>query len=174
MSRFIPADPASLSASAIAAAQAARRVGAAGESLEAAYSAVHSGWTGPRARESRNHAELLGSGIASLVTELRRTAVLLQDHATALAELIAQERGIADEVSACGLEIRDGRVAATLGVHGEADAATITTQQAQRSALQDRLDRVRTRYTRRRDDFAADLETSRDALAQTGAQLRLG
>ena len=116
-----------------------------------------------RRRPVARAAELAGA-TASLADELERTARVLQDQATDLADLVARERTLRERAAASGLDVRDGRVELAWGVSGTADATRRDEQEATRAALQADLDLVAAQHARRREFVLGLLRAStRDA-----------
>lgn len=174
MSRALRADPASLSAAGAIAARTAERLADVANDLDTTYAALGSGWSGPTARVTRAHGELVTEGLTALASELRRIGSLLQDHAADVAELVAQWRRLEESVADGGLHLRGGRVASPWGIRGEADAEDIAAQDLRRTELQAGLDALRARNDRLVDQLVHQLDESRKALSQVSTRVRLG
>ena len=170
----VPGDPASLSACARTAAEVAARLRAEAGGLEHATAALGEGWTGRLSAATRRSTAELAGATASLADELERTARVLQDQATDLADLVARERALRERATASGLDVRDGRVELAWGVTGTADATRRDEQEATRATLQADLDLVAAQHARRREFVLGMLRASTATLAEVAHGLRPG
>ena len=170
----VPGDPASVSACASTVRSVAAHVEACGEPLASAVRDVSDGWTGRVSATTRRRRGSLAAATATTAAALDHVAVVLQDHATDLADLHARARRLDERVAAAGLDVRDGRVLPRLGVAGEADAAADRHRADLAASLQEELDVITARHARRRDWLVGVLRASTGELAAVSHALRRG
>jgi uncharacterized protein YukE len=169
-----PGDPASVSACASVVRSVATALEASGEPLAGSLRELADGWTGRVSATTRRRGEALAAAAGTTAVALDRVAVVLQDHATDLAELRARARRLEDRAAAAGLELRDGRVVPRYGVAGEADAAGDHRRAEVAAAVQEELDAVAARHARRRDWLVGVMRASTEELAAASRALRRG
>lgn len=170
----VPGDPASTSACASTLRSVAAALGDHAEPLAESVRALAHGWPGRVSVTTRRRGESLAAATGTTAGVLDRVAVVLQDHATDLADLHARARRVGERAAAAGLEVRDGRVVPAYGIAGEADAADDRRRADVAAALQDELDAVSARHDRRRDWVLGVLRASADELAAVSRALRRG
>jgi hypothetical protein len=174
VSRLVPGDPASLSACGATATRSAARLAADAERVRAAYRVLGDGWPGRASVTARRAGAAVADAAGAVATELGAGGAALQELATDLADLAARARQVGDRASALGLEVREGRVELPWGLTGEASASAAAAREAERRALQEELDVVRTLARRRRDRLLAVLGVSTGRLAAVSERLRAG
>jgi len=170
----VPGDAASLSACAGTVGSVAAAVGGLSDPLAGAVRELSGGWSGRTSATTRRRAEALAAAAGTTATALERVGVVLQDHATDLAELHARARRVEERAGAAGLEVRHGRVVPRYGIAGEADAAGDRHRDDAAVALQEELDAITARHARRRDWLLGVLRASTDELAAVSHALRRG
>ncbi len=170
----VPGDPASTSACAHTVRAVASRLAEHAEPLDRAVRDLADGWPGRVSATTRRRGETLAAATDTTSSALERVSVVLQDHATDLADLHARARRVEERAAGAGLEVRDGRVVPRYGISGEADAADQRRREATASALQEELDAVAARHARRRDWLLGVLRESTDELATVSHALRRG
>jgi type II secretory pathway component HofQ len=170
----VPGDPASLSACAATVRRVADGLAEHGDSLGAAVAELADGWGGREASRTRRRGDVVAAAAGTTAGALDQVSVVLQDHATDLADLLARARSLEGRAAAAGLELRDGRVVPTLGVAGEADAGEVREREAVAAAVQEEVDAVAARHARRRDWVLGVLRESTDELAAVSHALRRG
>ena len=170
----VPGDPASLSACA----GTVRRVGAelrvGADGIRATGDALGAQWQGRTSARVRKRTAALGAASDTTAEQLDRVGVVLQDHASELADLVARARMIGERALAAGLEVCEGRVVVAFGVTGTADPQRASVQEATRARLQGDLDLVLAQHRRRRDWVLEVLRESSIALEQVSHGLRQG
>jgi hypothetical protein len=170
----VPGDPASVSACASTVQVLAERLGSRSRGVEEAVRGVAEGWPGRVSVGTRRRGGALAEAGSTTAAELERVAVVLQDHATDLAALIARARRLEETAATAGLQVRDRRVVPAYGIVGEADPAADTERTHVASALQVELDALLARHARRRDWVLGVLRTSTGELAAVSHALRRG
>ncbi|NHA69528.1 hypothetical protein [Phycicoccus flavus] len=169
---LVPGDPGSLSACAATAASVGATLAARGQALTESLAGLGDGWPGRRSVETRRRADGVADATATTAAELARVSTVLQDHATALADLLAQARAVQERAERAGLEVRDGRVRPALGVLAEADASATRERDEAAARLQSDLDGVLARARRQRDFALEVLRGSTTRLAGVSTDLR--
>lgn len=171
---LVPGDPGSLSACAATASSSAHRLAALAATLGPSVEGLADGWPGRTSAALRRRGAALTGATASIAARLEVMAVVLQDQATDLADLLARARAVEERAGAAGLEVRDGRVVPTLGVLAVADDTTATVRAGVADRLQSELDLVLSQHRHRRDAVLRTLHESYEALAEVSRGLRRG
>ncbi len=171
---IVPADPASTSACASTVRTVAARLDRPADPLAGAVRDAAHGWSGRVSAATRRRGEALAAATHTTASALERVSVVLQDHATDLADLHARARRLEARAADAGLEVRDGRVVPGYGISGEADAVAQHRRAATAATLQEELDAVTARHARRRDWLVGVLRASTHDLAAISHALRRG
>lgn len=172
--RLVPGDPASISAGGSSLGRVGVRLEADAEAVRAAYRMVGTDWGGRRSLAVRQAGAALADEVTAAGREAAGVARALQDHATQLADLQAQLRALVERADAVGLELRDGTVAPSYGLIGEADAAAEAAREQTRAAVAADLDRLVTLAARRRSELTRTLARSQAYLSAISGRLRQG
>ncbi|MEO5608162.1 MAG: hypothetical protein ABIQ61_00755 [Ornithinibacter sp.] len=170
----VPGDPASLSACAGTVRRVSGELTLSADGIRAAGDALGVQWQGRTSARVRKRTETLAAANDTTAQQLDRVGVVLQDHASELADLVARARMIDERAAAAGLEVREGRVIVAFGVTGTADGQRASAQEATRARLQGDLDLVLAQHRRRRDWVLEVLRESSIALEQVSHGLRQG
>ena len=170
----VAGDPASVSAGAGPARSVAERRGGRASGVRTASERVGDGWSGRSSAATRRRAADLAAATEATAAQLERVGLVLQDHATDLADLVARARALTERAAAVGLDGREGRVEIGWGVTGTADAKADRAREATRVSLQAELDLVLAQHRRRRDWVLGVLRDSTTALSDLSHGLRGG
>lgn len=171
---LVPGDPASLSACAVTVAAVARRLRESAASAGPALAGLGEGWGGRPSVAVRRRGDALVGGATTTADRLDELGRVLQDQATDLSGLLARARALEERAAAGGLEVRDGRVLAQLGVLAAADAGVDRSRRETADALQAELDLLLSQHRRRRDFVLRTLRASGEALGEVSHALRRG
>ncbi len=170
----VAGDPASTSACASTVRAVAAALAAHADPVADSVHELADGWPGRVSAATRRRGESLAAAAGTTAAALDAVAVVLQDHATDLADLHARARRVGERAAAGGLEVRDRRVVPRYGIAGEADAAGDRRRADTAAALQEELDAVTARHARRRDWVLGVLRSSTAELAGVSRALRRG
>lgn len=170
--RLVPGDAASLSAGGSTLGRLGVRLAADAEALGTAYGRVGTDWGGPTSLAIRRGGGALAADVAATAGQASAIGRALQDHATDLAALQADLRGLTERAERAGLELRDGSFAPAFGRIGEADAAKEQSRERARAEVAAELERLVTLAQRRRSELIRTLAQSQTELARISARLR--